>query len=64
MHDYFTSVTEAWVLGDCDTTHYYDVAIKTLKENATPKHQMDLASELKLLIYMGPHSKIVNVLAS
>ena len=64
MHDYFTTVTEAWVLGDCDTTRFYDVAIKTLKENATPKHQMDLASELKLLIYMGPHSNIVNVLAS
>ena len=40
------------------------MAIKTLKECATPKHQKDLASELKLLIYMGPHSNIVNVLAS
>ena len=64
MHEYFTTVTEAWVLGDCDTTHYYDVAIKTLKENATPKHQMDLVSELKLLIYMGPHPHVVNLLAS
>ena len=64
VHDYFTTVTEAWVLGDCDTTHHYDVAVKTLKECATPQHERDLASELKLLIYMGSHPNIVNVLAS
>ena len=64
VHDYFTTVTEAWLLGDCDTTRHYDVAVKTLKECATPKHKMDLASELKLLIYMGQHPNIVNVLAS
>ena len=38
VHDHFTTLTEAWVLGDCDSTHHYDVAIKTLKECATPKH--------------------------
>lgn len=52
------------MLGDCDTTHHYDVAVKTLKECATPKHEMDLASELKLLICMGRHPNIVNLLAS
>ena len=64
VHDHFTTVREAWILGDCDTTRHYDVAVKTLKETATPKHQMDLASELKLLIYMGSHPNIVNLLAS
>ena len=57
-------MTEAWVLGDCDATHHYNVAVKTLKESATPQHKMDLASELKLLICMDRHPHIVAVLAA
>jgi len=40
------------------------VAVKKLKENATPEEMRDLVSELKILIHIGEHNNIVNLLGA
>ncbi|XP_057297435.1 uncharacterized protein LOC130628517 isoform X2 [Hydractinia symbiolongicarpus] len=40
------------------------VVAKTLKENATEKDHKDLANELKLLIHIGEHRNIVNLVGA
>ncbi|PFX14424.1 Fibroblast growth factor receptor 1 [Stylophora pistillata] len=40
------------------------VAVKTLKKNAKPEDFDDLASELKILIHVGEHKNIVNLLGA
>eukprot|EP00794_Sanderia_malayensis_P007017 gene7017-7802_t len=40
------------------------VAVKKLKENATPEEMRDLISELKILIHIGEHHNIVNMLGA
>ncbi|XP_015772818.1 PREDICTED: fibroblast growth factor receptor 2-like [Acropora digitifera] len=40
------------------------VAVKTLKEGATREEYKDLASELKILIHLGQHKNIVNLLGA
>ncbi|XP_073254166.1 fibroblast growth factor receptor 4-like [Porites lutea] len=40
------------------------VAVKTVKEGATKEEVRDLASELKILIYVGEHKNIVNLLGT
>lgn len=40
------------------------VAVKTLKANATKEEYRDLASELKILIHVGKHKNIVNLLGA
>ncbi|XP_068720655.1 fibroblast growth factor receptor 3-like [Montipora capricornis] len=40
------------------------VAVKTLKEGATKEEYKDLASELKILIHLGQHKNIVNLLGA
>ncbi|KAJ7377511.1 hypothetical protein OS493_028494 [Desmophyllum pertusum] len=40
------------------------VAVKTLKEGATIAEYKDLASELKILIHIGEHKNIVNLLGA
>lgn len=40
------------------------VAVKTLKANATRDEYRDLASELKILIHVGEHTNIINLLGA
>ncbi|KAL9972287.1 hypothetical protein ACROYT_G018570 [Oculina patagonica] len=40
------------------------VAVKTLKEGATEAEYKDLASELKILIHLGQHKNIINLLGA
>ncbi|XP_022807789.1 vascular endothelial growth factor receptor 2-like [Stylophora pistillata] len=40
------------------------VAVKTLKEGASESEYKDLASELKILIHLGQHKNIVNLLGA
>ncbi|XP_066925910.1 fibroblast growth factor receptor 2-like [Clytia hemisphaerica] len=40
------------------------VAVKTLKDDATDVEYKDLASEIKILIYIGKHNNIVNLLGA
>lgn len=40
------------------------VAVKTLKDNASKEEYRDLASELKILIHVGEHKNIVNLLGA
>ena len=62
--EHVTRFTELYFLGPSDSYDFVDVAVKMLKECASPENENDLANELKLLIYVGKNSNIVNILAS
>ncbi|KXJ28420.1 fibroblast growth factor receptor 4 [Exaiptasia diaphana] len=49
---------------DSITSAKQTVAVKTLKEGATKADYTDLASELKILIHVGEHKNIVNILGA
>ena len=42
--EHFTNITEMYLIGPSDSYTLVDVAVKTLKETATPEHKNDLAS--------------------
>ncbi|KAM9795439.1 vascular endothelial growth factor receptor 3 [Neosynchiropus ocellatus] len=63
-HGAFGKVIEASMCGVSKTTNLDTVAVKMLKEGATASEHKALMSELKILIHIGNHLNVVNLLGA
>ncbi|XP_061642649.1 vascular endothelial growth factor receptor 3 isoform X4 [Phyllopteryx taeniolatus] len=63
-HGAFGKVIEASIYGISKRTHLDTVAVKMLKDGATASEHKALMSELKILIHIGNHLNVVNLLGA
>ncbi|MGH0139127.1 UNVERIFIED_CONTAM: hypothetical protein FKN15_068848 [Acipenser sinensis] len=63
-HGAFGKVVEASAFGINKTNSLHTVAVKMLKEGATASEHKALMSELKILIHIGNHLNVVNLLGA
>ncbi|TRY81334.1 hypothetical protein DNTS_029760 [Danionella cerebrum] len=63
-HGAFGKVIEASIFGQDKKTSANTVAVKMLKEGATASEHKALMSELKILIHIGNHLNVVNLLGA
>nr|XP_057919188.1 vascular endothelial growth factor receptor 3 isoform X2 [Doryrhamphus excisus] len=63
-HGAFGKVIEASIYAISKSTHSDPVAVKMLKEGATASEHKALMSELKILIHIGNHLNVVNLLGA
>ncbi|KAI1898037.1 hypothetical protein AGOR_G00068200 [Albula goreensis] len=63
-HGAFGKVIEASTIGISKTSSLDTVAVKMLKEGATASEHKALMSELKILIHIGHHLNVVNLLGA
>ncbi|XP_030650144.1 vascular endothelial growth factor receptor 3 isoform X2 [Chanos chanos] len=63
-HGAFGKVIEASIFGKDKKTSIETVAVKMLKEGATASEHKALMSELKILIHIGHHLNVVNLLGA
>ncbi|KAJ8015401.1 hypothetical protein DPEC_G00025740 [Dallia pectoralis] len=63
-HGAFGKVIEASIFGICKSSSLTTVAVKMLKEGACASEHKALMSELKILIHIGNHLNVVNLLGA